>query len=166
MGTKRPPRQRLPRQVSLPLKVISKNRTETGVKANASTAKTDTGVGVAVAVNVVSIDNTAEIGTGAVNAGSLTVSAMMPEEADNETDELNTVKMVETRDEMTSQLAEYVKDGINDALSELGVDQSVIGELAAEFSETFVDYVLKETGLGDLLGDGDFDEKMDNVLGD
>ena len=146
------------------LAVKSVNRTETKVKANGSTAKTDTGVGVAVAVNIVDIENTAEIGTGSVKAGSLEVSALMPEKADNAVDEMTTVKMPESKDAMVAQLANYIKDGINDALSELGVDQSIIGELAASFSETFVEYVLKETGLDELLGDGTFDEKVDKVL--
>ena len=48
------------------VKVQSVNRTETQVKANASTAKTDAGVGAAVAVNIVNIENTAEIGDGAL----------------------------------------------------------------------------------------------------
>ena len=148
------------------LAVKSVNRTETKVKANGSTAKTDTGVGVAVAVNIVDIENTAEIGTGSITAGSLEVSALMPEKADNAVDQMTTVKMPESKDAMVAQLADTIKDGINDALSELGVDQSVIGELAATFSETFVEYVLKETGLSDLLGDGTFDEKVDKVLGD
>ena len=148
------------------VKVQSVNRTETQVKANASTAKTDTGVGAAVAVNIVSIENTAEIGDGSVQAGSLTVSALMPEKADNEVDQMTSVKMPESKDAMVSQLADYIKDGINGALSEMGVDQSVIGELASTFAETFVEYVLKETGLDELLGDGAFDEKVDKVLGD
>ena len=148
------------------VKVQSVNRTETRVKANASTAKTDTGVGAAVAVNIVNIENTAEIGNGNVKAGSLVVSALMPEKADNEVDQMSTVRMPESKDAMVSQLADYIKDGINDALSEMGVDQAVIGEMASLFAETFVDYVLKETGLSDLLGDGTFDEKVDQVLGD
>ena len=148
------------------VKVQSVNRTETQVKANASTAKTDTGVGAAVAVNIVNIENTAEIGDGAVKAGSLVVSALMPEKADNEVDQMATVRMPESKDAMVAQLADYIKDGINDTLSEMGVDQSVIGELASTFAETFVAYVLKETGLDELLGDGTFDEKVDKVLGD
>ena len=148
------------------VKVQSVNRTETQVKANASTAKTDTGVGAAVAVNIVNIENTAEIGDGAVKAGSLVVSALMPEKADNEVDQMATVRMPESKDAMVAQLADYIKDGINDTLSEMGVDQSAIGELASTFAETFVAYVLKETGLDELLGDGIFDEKVDKVLGD
>ncbi len=146
--------------------VKSVNRTETKLKANGSTAKTDTGVGVAVAVNIVNIENIAEIGTGAVTAGSLIVSALMPEKADNAADEMTTVKMPESRDAMIAQLATYIKDGINSALSEMGVDQTAIGELAAEFSETFIEYVLKETGLSELLGDGTFEEKRDKVMKD
>ena len=147
------------------VKVQSVNRTETQVKANASTAKTDTGVGAAVAVNIVNIENTAEIGNGTVSAGSLVVSALMPEKADNEVDQMTTVRMPESKDAMVSQLADYIRDGINDTLDEMGVDQSVIGELASTFAETFVEYVLKETGLDELLGDGTFDEKVDKVLG-
>ena len=145
--------------------VKSVNRTESKIKANGSTAKTDTGVGVAAALNIIDLEITAEIGNGSLKAGSVTVSAKTPEKADNTVDETTTVKMPESKDKMVEQLAGYIRDTINEELADLGVDQSVIGELAGEFSGTFIEYVLKETGLEDLLGDGTFEEKTNKVLG-
>lgn len=145
--------------------VKSVNRTESKIKANGSTAKTDTGVGVAAALNIIDLEIAAEVGDGSLKAGSLTVSATMPEKADNQVDETTTVKMPESKDKMVEQLAGYIRDTINEELADLGVEQSIIGELAGEFSGTFIEYVLKETGLEDLLGDGTFDEKVDKVLG-
>ncbi|MBR2571410.1 MAG: hypothetical protein IKE30_04710 [Clostridia bacterium] len=144
--------------------VKSVNRTESKIKANGSTAKTDTGVGVAAVLNIIDLEITAEIGNGDLKAGSLTVSATTPDKADNAVDETTTVKMPESKDKMVEQLAGFIRDTINEELAELGVEQSIIGELAGEFSATFVEYVLKETGLEDLLGNGTFDEKTDKVL--
>ena len=145
--------------------VNSLSKTDVTVKANGSTAKSDTGVGVAVAVNVVNIDNIAEIGNGTIDAGKLTVTAVTPEKSKNATDDVEVVKMPEDEDKMVLQLSEYIKDGLNKLIAaRYGIDQQFIGELAATFSKSFVDTILKETGLTDLLGKGTFEERKDKAL--
>ena len=145
--------------------VNSLSKTDVTVKANGSTAKSNTGVGVAVAVNVVNIDNIAEIGNGTIDAGKLTVAALTPEKSQNATDDVDVVKMPEDEDKMVLQLSEYIKEELNKLIaSRYGIDQQFIGELAATFSKTFVETILKETGLTDLLGKGTFEERKEKAL--
>ena len=57
------------------LEVKSANRTDATVKADSSATKSDTGVGVGIALNLVTMENIARIGTGAVEASELELSA-------------------------------------------------------------------------------------------
>ncbi len=67
-------------EVSGEVLVLSINKTDADISANASAVGSDTGVGVAVAINMVTYENIAEIGNTAVSCAALTVMAMMPEE--------------------------------------------------------------------------------------
>ena len=141
---------------TLKVNVTSTNRTEAGIKADASATKSDIGVGIGVAVNVVTIENKAYSGNGKMRAGSLTVSALMPEA----TVKPSTIDKVEPQNVMEQQIADAVSDAVNSLTKSMGLSQSVVGSIAGTFAGTFTTYILNKTGLQELLGTGSFQQRV------
>ncbi|MBR2526896.1 MAG: hypothetical protein IKE58_00245 [Blautia sp.] len=148
---------------TLAVNVESINRTEVNVKANASATKSDIGVGVGVAVNVVNIENVAEIGNGAFKVGSLKVRAKMPEAAKKAADTVSTDKAVGTTQEMKQQVADNVYLVVKEKMDEMGVTDAKAATIAATFVNTFLDSIFAETGLKDLTEAGTFQQKLDGA---
>ena len=90
--------------------VVSLNRTEARIKANASATKSSIGVGVAVAINIVNIDNIARIGDAAIIANTLDVQAIIKhpseEEEESEDNEGNGTTLFERMKELLTEKIE------------------------------------------------------------
>ena len=147
--------------------VTSVNGTTSKVKANASTTNSDIGVGVGAAVNIVTIENTAYLGNGELQADELKVSATTLEttpDADNgASDE------VETYDDLAEQLSELVEEYVNQLIKEMGLDQyglseDLLGEILGDVSKEVAQTLIDATGLKELLGSGDLSAKYDKAM--
>ena len=147
--------------------VTSVNGTTSKVKANASTTNSDIGVGVGAAVNIVTIENTAYLGNGELQAAELKVSATTLEttpDADNGASD-----KVETYDDLAEQLSELVEEYVNQLIKEMGLDQyglseDLLGEILGDVSKEVAQTLIDATGLKELLGSGDLSAKYDKAM--
>ena len=150
------------------LAVTSQNRTVSEVKANASTTKSNIGVGVGVAVNVLNLKNIASIGDGEIEAAILEVSATVKDRTKKEGP--TTVKEITSKDGLVAELTEKLDELIRMLIDELGLSQyeffkgSTLTDLVNSLVEPIVKDLLKTSGLGDLLGDGNLKAKYDKAV--
>ena len=149
--------------------VISLNRTTSLVKANASTTNSDIGVGVGIALNIIFLDNIAKVGDGTIEAALLKVAAntkMKEPEPKAETVKPATEK-VDNTDGLAKQIGEKAGEFVNYIVKEVGLDQVVsstlLGEIVNPVVTAATNELIKASGLNELLGGGDFDEKYANA---
>ena len=140
--------------------VTAQNRTTSQVKANASTTKSDFGVGAGVAINIINLNNIANVGDGEITAAALEVAATMKaEKAKN-----GTVIKADTRDALSVYLGETIGEFVNNLAKEIGLTKALSDDIVKDLTKDMVQALTKEfintTGLGDLLGSGDFSAKL------
>ena len=109
------------------LKVVSMNRTEATIRANASTTNSNTGVGVGIALNIVTMDNIARIGNGGIKAGELELRAEIAEAPTYAT----AVMPTEGKSTFEIQLAKAIEDGLKNLLGDSWGDNMVTDALAS-----------------------------------
>ncbi len=151
--------------------VTALNGTTSKVKANASVTKSNIGVGVGVAVNIVSLNNIANLSDGEIEAAALTVTALTKETPPKSSSDGEKKKEdpVETKDGLAKQLGEKVTGYVYDLASEIGLDSFVSKDLLDKILQPLitdtVQTLLDATGLDTLLGTGTLSDKYDAAKG-
>ncbi|MBR3018101.1 MAG: hypothetical protein IKH57_13675 [Clostridia bacterium] len=121
------------------LSVTSQNGTKSGIKADASAVNSDIGVGVGVAVNIIGLQNIAQISDGAIEAAILKVTAATRTNGTNIEDGNK-----ETDQETLYSLIQKNAEGfISDLMKDMGLGQYVSADQLAKFQADMVGYVQK-----------------------
>ena len=130
------------------LTVTTENRMEADAIANSSATASDTGVGVGIAINIATMENTARIGTGLVQAAELELAARIAEAPSK----MRTVTIVEDASNFKTQMNESIKDMIRSLLGEK--DYAKVEPFLSPyetFFATFFDKLVQDLNLGQLL---------------
>ncbi|MGX8706636.1 MAG: hypothetical protein ACSW8J_08665, partial [bacterium] len=155
------------------LSVTALNGTTAKVKANASTTNSDVGVGVGVAVNIIELQNVAQLGDGEIEAAMLKVAANTKltepevkeaEKTDEKTDE---EKKAENKQTLVDEIGQKVTEFMMDLIAEMGLDEYVsadtIASIAGDVAKDATAQIIKTTGLEDLVGNRTFGEVFDDA---
>ncbi len=139
--------------------VISENRGQATLKANASATRSDVGVGAGVAVNALTIENTATVEDGAITAASLDVIAKMTDSTGSKV----TAEQRYANPQTTDAFVREIHDFIMDVKTPESEEQFLSGELIATFDSVFAASFLEQTGLDQVLGEGTIEEKIERA---
>ena len=140
--------------------VTTRNRTTAALKANASTADSEIGVGAGVAINIITLNNIAHIGDGAITAAALEVAANMKEVDD----EPETLPVTGTTDALSIYFGEAVGEYVNRLAKEIGLtaalSEDIVKDLTRDLVQAVTNELIKASGLDDLLGGMNLSDKL------